>query len=180
MKDKLKRNIALIIMAVLGVGMAVVAFYYYAVTVVAWWLPFAAGAVAGLAAMFGLRGLRSVLVGVYGAVAAWVALFLFGLCAGSALLLWGNSAFADSGSVHQEMATVESKHSEEHQGGRYVRGHYVRSGRKYRTYHLKLRFDDGSVKDVQVQLSEYNRIRTGSKREYTLAKGAFGLPVIKR
>ena len=176
----MKRNIALIIMAILGVGLAIVAIYYYAVTVVAWRLPFAAGAVAGLAAMFGLRGLRAMLVGVYGAVAAWVALFVFGLCAGSALLLWGNSAFADPGSVHQEMATVESKYSEERQSGRYVRGRYVRSGRKYRTYHIRLRFDDGSLKDVQVQLAEYNRIRTGSKREYTLAKGAFGLPVIKR
>ena len=84
------------------------------------------------------------------------------------------------GENHQEMATVESKYSEERQSGRYVRGRYVRSGRKYRTYHIKLRFDDGSLKDVQVQLAEYNRIRTGSKREYTLAKGAFGLPVIKR
>ena len=78
------------------------------------------------------------------------------------------------------MRTAEVKYTEDAQTGSYVRGGYVGGGRRSRTYHIKLRFDDGSLKDVQVQLAEYNRIRTGSKREYTLAKGAFGLPVIKR
>lgn len=178
MKDKVRKTLVLVIMAVLGAALAGAAVYFYSRTVVAWWLPLLAGALFGVLAACVLRGFRALVAESIGGIGAWLAVFVFGLCAGAALLLWGNRTFADPASEHQELVTIQSKHIEEHRTRRYSRGRYIGSGSKYNTYHLVLRFDDGSTKELSVPRSEYNRVRTGSRRTYTLARGAFGFPVI--
>ena len=53
-----------------------------------------------------------------------------------------------------------------------------RRGNPYYKYILRVRFDNGRLKEIEVPLKRYNRTRTGGKMTLDLETGLWGYPVI--
>lgn len=90
-----------------------------------------------------------------------------------------NFIFSDRDSNHSVKATVMEKFSREQSKRRTVGRRIIYTGEKYRTYHIRLRFDNGLEKERPVDLHQYMRIHTGDKIDYNVERGLFGIPVIK-
>lgn len=85
---------------------------------------------------------------------------------------------ANEDSAKDHEAVVVSRYSEEHTSGSTGRRHH-HTQRKYRVYYIRLRFDNGRTKDVQISLNRYNRTRIGEKYTIKVSDGLFGMPVVK-
>ncbi|WP_289735829.1 hypothetical protein [Paramuribaculum intestinale] len=62
---------------------------------------------------------------------------------------------------------------------RVGRGRYVPDGHYY-TYGAVVTLPDGRKTEQHLSLEEYNRTRTGTKREVTVSRGWLGMPVVVR
>lgn len=165
--------VAAVALMLLGGG----SFYYYSLTIVNWWAPVAGGLVGGLI----VAATRIAILHRERQRPSWLSsAFTFGLTglAGIFLILCSNYTLADHTKLHTEHTEVVARLKKEHNRTRVVRGRYIRTGSKYYTYALRLRFENGAEKDFPVSLSEYNRTRTGSIRQLPICSGALGYPVI--
>ncbi len=135
-------------------------------TLVEWWRP-VAWAAGGAIVAGAVGGRRRLMVMTVTAV----------------VLFWGLLALnyyeSDLASEHTERVTVLCKYSKERHRTRRVRNRVVSTGEKYYVYYLSMQFADGRIKDRQVPLSRYNRVRQGSELELTMARGLLDWPVIK-
>ncbi|MBD5307840.1 MAG: DUF2500 domain-containing protein [Bacteroides sp.] len=113
----------------------------------------------------------------------WIGLltgFGFGGLILACALLTANSVWKDAGSEHEEMATVARKYTERRSKTRRVGRRYVATGEKYTVYYVTLQFENGMTKDVQVNVKEYSRTRTGSCQKVTMTRGFLGWPIYDR
>ena len=148
-------------------------------TMVEWWVPAIVAAIPAIATAIPL-------------IPRWSHLFGFSkpiytlpfhlLLVGSVtffLFLGLNRWCADKSTAHVEHTTVIEKYRKEHTRYRRVsRNRHVPDG-KYHTWHLKLQFPDGRIKDTEATFSTYRGIRKGSVRDLTIERGLFGMPVIE-
>ena len=90
-----------------------------------------------------------------------------------------NYSFPHSDTSHTEKAVVESRLTKtRYRSKRVGTRRYVR-GDPYKVHFLRLGFESGKTKEMEVSLSEYNRRRSGDTVSFRVCRGLFGLPVIK-
>lgn len=167
---------AVLALMVLGGGAA----YFYANTLVEWWLPLTIALCAALLAWVLLKGRwERRWPDTYGWLRCAVHFLFFTVLAGFAVL-GANYAGADDATLHEEQVAVERKYREKHYRSRRVgRGRYVK-GEPYYTYKVEARFADGRLKSFELPLTEYNRTRQGGQMVLGLEEGLLGWPVVKR
>lgn len=171
-----KKSTILIILAVLAVMvLAGITLFFYSHTFVSLRL------LLGLAATGGAVGAG---IGFYVRhEKKWIGLlggFVGGALILACALLTANSVWKDTGSEHEERATVVRKHTEQRSKTRRVGRRYIASGEKYTVYYVTLQFENGQTKDVQVNVKEYSRTRTGSRQKVTMTRGFLGWPIYDR
>lgn len=154
--------------------------FFYANTLVEWWLPLAVALCAALLAWVLMKGW---LERRWTDAPGWERFaghFPLSLLLAGFVILGANYAGADDATLHEEQVSVERKYSEKHYRSRRVgRGRYAR-GEAYYEYKVEVRFADGRGKSFELPLSEYNRVRRGGTMTLRLERGMLGWPVIKR
>ncbi len=94
-------------------------------------------------------------------------------------LLGGNYLLADPASEYAERITVEQKlRKTRHRT--YRANHRMVRGQSYEVYYLRIAFDDGFRKEMQVPKNVYNRCRENGSATVTMRRGCFGFPVVVR
>lgn len=96
------------------------------------------------------------------------------------VFLFGNYAGADRNTDHTERAEVVRKYTKTRHRTRRINRRTTSQGAPYKVYFAELRFSDGRVKNLEMTIGQYNRIRSGNMVEMTVARGLFGVPVIRR
>lgn len=161
-----------------GIILAGISCYYIDRTIVNTWV--AAGVAAAISVtpvlMIIKRGDDDMVWYLFKAGSMWFFMITLLLCSVLAL----NCHMADTGTLHSEQVTVESKHSETRYRTRRVRRHYTGRGEPYNIYKVKVRFESGAVKEFTVPLSHYNSARPGKQYTVDVARGLLGLPVLHR
>lgn len=154
--------------------------FFYANTLVEWWLPLTIALCAALLFWVLLKGRWArIWPDTYGWLRCLIH-FVFFTVGAACVVLGGNFIGADDATLHEEQVSVERKYREKHYRSRRVgRGRYVK-GEPYYTYNIEVRFADGRVKTMELPLERYNRIRNGSEIPLRMEKGMLGWPVIKR
>ncbi len=94
-------------------------------------------------------------------------------------LLGGNYLLADPASEYAERVTVEKKLRKTRQRTYRVNRRMVR-GQSYEVYYLRIVFDDGFRKEMQVPRNVYDRCRENGPAPVTMRNGFFGFPVVVR
>lgn len=167
----------------MGAILSVMLFYgfsmaLYGHTLVEWWEPLGIALTAVLVIWFLLRGFwgkvwRGVnpYVALLGHMVVMTGVVLF-------LILGLNFWFADDTTLHTEEVTVEERLQEKHYHTKRVGRNRYRRGNPYYKYILRVRFDNGRLKEIEVPLKRYNRTRTGGKMTLDLETGLWGYPVI--
>lgn len=98
----------------------------------------------------------------------------------TALFFLCNFVFADKGNAWDEKVAIVEKHaSTRHRSRRVGRARYVQ-GEAYQVYDIDVRFNNGFVKELSVSAQDYRRYRVGDSICVTVARGAFGVPVVVR
>lgn len=88
---------------------------------------------------------------------------------------------ADRASIHEEIATIESRYVKERQRTRRInRRIYTTSGEKYNVYYMVVRFGDGRTKEMQISASRYRQLRVGSQISLPMSRGLLGMMIIDR
>lgn len=89
-----------------------------------------------------------------------------------------NYCVADEASVKEVTVTVTRKYTEQRTRYRRLRrGRMVPDG-KYNTYHVSVSIPGGGVKNMEIPLGRYNRVKVGSHTSFCMRTGLFGYPVI--
>ena len=97
----------------------------------------------------------------------------------TALFYICNYCYADDTAGHIEKTVVEKKYYKvRHKTRRVSRGRYTR-GEAYNVYYMKVRFADGSVKELETEHKKYSRLHEGDTIELFISEGLFGFPVVK-
>lgn len=165
------------LVAVIGAG----AGYTFAWrTFVQWWEPVLLAL--GLGVGIGLwikRGFAKVLsIRNNGLAVAIASIVMWAICYGGLMSL--NYCFADKANAHDEYATVTAKFSEERTRYRRLsRNRMVPSG-TYKVYYVKVRFENGAVRNLPVDAGAYTRARIGTQRHFTVTKGFLGYSVFRQ
>ena len=92
----------------------------------------------------------------------------------------GNYAGADRSTDHVEYARIERKFTKTRYHSRRVNRRVTTRGTPYKVYFADLRLSDGRVKQLEMSQTQYNRLRWGNRVEMTVARGFFGVNVIRR
>lgn len=96
------------------------------------------------------------------------------------MLMFGlNYWFADKDSCHTVEAHIVAKFQQEHNRTRRSGRRYIPSGEKWYSYHVTIELPDGRRKNRKVPVSQYLRLRTGSKIDIEIEKGLFGMDIIR-
>lgn len=149
-------------------------------TLVSWWVP-VVWALAGASLLLRPLGSawrkftasESAVINVIGHMLFFGCIIYFGVLEVN-YLFTGPDAAAERVAV-----TVEAKYTKEHTRVRRLRKGVTVPAGKYTTYHVELAFANGKVKDIQLPLDSYNRMRRGSETEIGLRQGILGWPVIE-
>lgn len=89
-----------------------------------------------------------------------------------------NLAFANKSEVNETQVEIVGKYSKvRHHMRRVARNRYAQ-GEAYNTYHLKIRFDNGTTRVITVPFGKYRRYQPGDSIQLPIAKGALGAPII--
>lgn len=175
----MKETIKYVLAAFLIFAIGGAAWYFFSKTLTDWWIPLIAAVVTAAISGIWLWKLWPSVSCTNGRTANYICHLAGGTLLFSFLILGGNYIFADSSSAHSVKAVVQNKYSEKHYHQRRVRkGVYV-NGSPYYEYKIVLQMPDGRKKTRTVTLSRYNRIRTGSTIRLEVARGLFGMPVIR-
>lgn len=162
------------VIAVIGAG-AGYAFAWR--TFVQWWEPVLLALGLGIGIGLWIKGGFAKFLSVRNKVWAvtLVSLVMTAICYGGLMSL--NYCLADKQHAHDELATVTAKFSEERTRYRRLsRNRMIPTG-KYKVYYVKVKFDNGAVRNLPVDVGAYTRARTGEKRHFTVAKGFLGYSV---
>lgn len=90
-----------------------------------------------------------------------------------------NYHFADfKASVHEE-AIISARFTETRYKSRRVRRNVYSHGEPYKVYFIELTLPDGRTKNHSVTQSRYRNVRKGQVYHIDVAKGLWGVPVIK-
>lgn len=92
----------------------------------------------------------------------------------------GNYVGADRNTFHTEQALVERKYTKTRHRTRRVNRRTTARGEPYKVYFAQLRLADDRVTDLEMSREQYGRLRSGNMVEMTVARGLFGVPVIRR
>ena len=146
-------------------------------TFVQWWEPVLLALGLGMGIALWIKGGFAKLLAVKSKALSLViaSLVMSAICYGGLMSL--NYCLADHDRSHDELAEVTAKFSEERTRYRRVgRGRMVPSG-TYKVYYVKVRFDNGAVRDLPVTAGAYTRARVGEKRHFAVTKGFLGYTV---
>lgn len=150
----------------------------YSRTLIPLWQPIAATAVLAIASCVVFAPKWQPLTMTSSHIVNWAVNLVF---AGSiiafsffAINYWG----ADKSTERIVDAAIERRYSKQHTRYRRGRHGYTRPDGHYYTYHLELAFSDGYIKDRQVSLDQYNRMRRAHTVKCHLCDGLLGYPVI--
>ena len=146
-------------------------------TFVQWWEPVLLAL--GLGAGLGLwvKGVFAKLLSIKGKIVslAVASITMGAICYGGLMSL--NYCLADHDHAHDELAEVITKFSEE-------RTRYRRAGRNrmvpsgtYKVYYVKVKFENGAIRNLPVSAGAYTRARVGEKRHFSVTKGFLGYSV---
>lgn len=176
---KVLRSIAMIVVASVSLILLGMAAVLHDKTLVAWWIPVAVCAAIAVPCAVVLQ----VLIG---------RLTQFGKTIWNVLTAWGvafscliglfyilNFYNADAASVREYSAPVIRKYAKDRYHTRRVSRNRVVRGEKYRVYFLSIELPDSKLKEIEVSLSDYNRVKAGKQLSLQLETGLFGVPVIK-
>lgn len=96
----------------------------------------------------------------------------------AAMFYIGNYALADRSSSQNKTAEVEKVyHKVQYHTKRIRRNRYGR-GEAYNVYYMKIRLENGMIKDIKIPYNKYIKTRKGDTVTIPIAKGGFGVPVI--
>lgn len=90
-----------------------------------------------------------------------------------------NFCFSHEDTAKTQQVTVERKYTKTRHHQKRVSRRVYTQGAPYYVYYFRLRFEDGTEKDINVQRERYNRTRYGSTITLSTQTGLFGIPVIK-
>ncbi|MDE6126569.1 MAG: hypothetical protein K2G30_06405 [Muribaculaceae bacterium] len=166
------------VLAVMATGGG--AAFFYANTLVEWWLPLVVALCAALLFWVLMKGAWARWwPGAYGWLRCVAHFAIFAPLA-AFVLLGANYAGADDATLHGERVEVERKYREKHYRNRRVgRNRYVK-GEPYYTYKVEVRFADGRLKTLDYPLERYNCVRQGAPLTLEMEAGLLGWPVIRR
>ena len=176
---RVMKTLILIVLGLVAVSAAGMAFVIQNDTMVEWWLPTVICAMLAISVGYALRrpfGLilptdNRLLAGTVGAVVAYSILI------GAFYAL--NYYMSDSATSRQFKVAITGKTTEEHYRVRRVGRNRVGRGEKYYTHSVTVEWPDGRLKKLAVAVGEYNKLRTGDSISLTTEDGLLGLPVIK-
>lgn len=86
---------------------------------------------------------------------------------------------AEQSTPEQLKATVTKKYTKTRHRTRRINRRVYTNGEPYQVYYFELELEDGTTKDIEVNVQKYSRTRYGSKIDVTRRKGLFGIPVIR-
>lgn len=146
-------------------------------TFVQWWEPvlLALGLGAGIALW--IKGGFAKLLAVRSKILSLViaSIVMGAICYGGLMSL--NYCLADHDHAHDEIAAVTAKFSEERTRYRRVGRNRMAPAGTYKVYYVKVRFDNGAVRNMPVDAGAYTRARIGEKRHFAVTKGFLGYTV---
>ena len=106
-----------------------------------------------------------------------VAFFSFFICAFYTL----NYYFADSTSIHIVQGIVENKYYEIHHQSKRIGRRSYGQGAPYKVYLMDLTIPElNRTKSIRISYSRYRHLHKGDTLRLDVAKGLFGVPVIKK
>ncbi len=148
-------------------------------TMVQWWVPVGVGAFLGVLSWPLTRRVWPRVTGTCRGIINFPCNLLLVGVVTSALFLGINYWGASPSSAETIETTVSGKYRKQHTRYRRLnRRTRVADGYWY-SYRIVIGLPDGREKEIEVPLSEYNHIKTGSRHELTVQQGAFGFNVIK-
>lgn len=86
---------------------------------------------------------------------------------------------AEQSTPEQLKATVTKKYTKTRHRTRRINRRVYTNGEPYQVYYFELELEDGTTKDIEVNVQKYSCTRYGSKIDVTRRKGLFGIPVIR-
>lgn len=86
---------------------------------------------------------------------------------------------AEQSTPEQLKATVTKKYTKTRHRTRRINRRVYTNGEPYQVYYFELELEDGTTKDIEVNVQKYSRTRYGSKIDVTRRKGLFSIPVIR-
>lgn len=95
------------------------------------------------------------------------------------LIFTTNYVWADAQSRKIVNAEVCNRYSKTRYHTKRVGRHYTAKGNPYKGYYIEIEFPDGRKKEAGVSLSQYSRIKKGSKLMVAVEKGFLSMPVMK-
>lgn len=98
----------------------------------------------------------------------------------SGIFFTGNYFGADMTTRHTEKVVIERKFTQTRYRTRRINRRTTGRGAPYKVYYVDLTMPDGSLKTLQMPKDNYLKLRSGDEAEVTLAKGLFGVTVIRR
>lgn len=147
-------------------------------TLIDWWIPFAtSGALAVLTGIYCWKMWRwfttsgKFLWNYITHVLAFTGII-------AAIFYIGNYAFADHSTAHSEKAGVEKVYYKVQYHTKRIRKNRYGRGEPYNVYYMKIRLENGMVKDIKIPHKKYMKTRKGDTVTIPIAKGCFGVPVI--
>lgn len=90
-----------------------------------------------------------------------------------------NFACADPATLHTEKAVVARKYSKTHYRTRRISRRVYGRGAPYQVYHADVEFSSGRRHTLTLKPARYIKIHKGDTIGISLARGLFGIPVVK-
>ena len=96
------------------------------------------------------------------------------------IAIFGLHYYVEEQSTPEQLkATVTKKYTKTRHRTRRINRRVYTNGEPYQVYYFELELEDGTTKDIEVNVQKYSRTRYGSKIDVTRRKGLFGIPVIR-
>lgn len=149
-------------------------------TLVEWWIPTVIALILALASGATMWRIWTRLTDSSGFIINYICHTVF-FCGLFLAAIYGiNRAFPRQSSIWETEAVVERKYTKTRHHRQRVSRRVYKQGAPYKVYYIELDFSDGRRKEMQVTVSRYNRIRSGSTMPLTLQKGFFGMTIIRK
>lgn len=149
-------------------------------TLVEWWIPTVIALILALASGATMWRIWTRLTDSSGFIINYICHTVF-FCGLFLAAIYGiNRAFPRQSTIWETEAVVERKYTKTRHHRQRVSRRVYKQGAPYKVYYIELDFSDGRRKEMQVTVSRYNRIRSGSTMPLTLQKGFFGMTIIRK
>lgn len=165
----------LVAMAMVAVALGGMASALHASTLCRPWPVVAIGGAFGAVAAMLLRKPLGAALRIANGVVAYIVGWIFVAVLTTATLYAVNYFGADKATTHSEPTVVEKRYSETRHRSKRIRRNVYGKGEPYKVYFLRLRFENGRTKSVEVPLRRYNATRTGDTVAVAMSEGALGL-----